>query len=174
MHTDHAGGLSHFPHTEIIVTRQEYQAAKSFGGKLAGYLPQHWPNWFAPRQIDFSPEAFVTFPAHLPLTKAGDVILVPTPGHSAGHMSVILREEQWSIFFAGDTSYTQQLMLDGKLDGVSPNDRLAHRTLQHIQSYTRATPTVYLPSHDPASAKRLEARETIIHGVPPEQQSMKL
>jgi len=163
MHTDHAGGLYHFPDTEILVTRKEYQMAKSLGGKLVGYLPQHWPAWFAPRQIDFRPEAFGSFPAHLPLTRAGDVILVPTPGHSAGHMSVILREEEQSIFFAGDTSYTQQLMLAGKIDGVSSSDKVARQTIQRIQAYTHSTPTVYLPSHDPASAARLATRQTIDH-----------
>ena len=169
MHTDHAGGLSHFPHAEILVTRKEYQTARSLGGKLSGYLPQHWPDWFMPRQIDFQPEAFAAFPAHLPLTKAGDVILVPTPGHSAGHMSVILHQGAQSIFFAGDTSYTQQLMLDGKIDGVSPSAALAHQTLQRIQTYTRGTPTVYLPSHDPAAAERLATRQVITYGVPGEQ-----
>ncbi len=163
MHTDHAGGLSHFPDTEILVTRKEYHMAKSLGGRLFGYLPQHWPTWFAPRQIDFRAEAFGPFPAHLPLTRAGDVILVPTPGHSAGHMSVILREEEQSVFFAGDTSYTQQLMLDGKIDGVSSNEKMARQTIERIQAYTRNTPTVYLPSHDPASATRLAVRQTIDH-----------
>jgi len=164
MHTDHAGGLHHFPNTEILVTRKEYQTAKSAGGRLFGYLPQHWPSWFAPRQIDFQPQPFGAFPAHLPLTKAGDVLLVPTPGHSAGHMSVILREGEQSIFFAGDTSYTQQLLLDGKIDGVSSSDRIAHQTIQRIQAYIQSTPTVYLPSHDPASAERLAVRQTIEAG----------
>ncbi|HEX7734302.1 MAG TPA: N-acyl homoserine lactonase family protein [Ktedonobacteraceae bacterium] len=163
LHTDHAGGLAHFPNAEILVTRREFQATRGFGGQLSGYLPQHWPDWFTPRLIDFQPETFGSFPAHLPLTQSGDVVLVPTPGHSAGHMSVILREAEQSIFFAGDTSYTQQLMLDGKIDGVSPNDAIARQTLQRIQAYTRSTPTVYLPSHDPASAARLTARQAIVY-----------
>lgn len=163
MHTDHAGGLAHFPHAEILVTRKEYQMARGFGGRLVGYLPQHWPSWFAPRLVDFLPQPYGPFPAHLPLTAAGDVVLVPTPGHSAGHMSVILREAEQSIFFAGDTSYTQQLMLAGKIDGVSANENSARQTLQQIQNYTRSTPTIYLPSHDPASAARLAARQTIVY-----------
>ncbi len=163
MHTDHAGGLYHFPGTEILVTRKEYQTARSLGGRLFGYLPQHWPDWFAPRQIDFLPQSYGPFPAHFSLTQAGDVVLVSTPGHSAGHLSIILREGEQSIFFAGDTSYTQQLMLDGKIDGVSASDTIARQTLQHIQVYTRGTPTVYLPSHDPASAMRLAGLQTIAY-----------
>lgn len=161
MHTDHAGGLYHFPGTEILVTRKEYQTAKSPGGRLLGYLPWHWPNWFAPRLIDFQPEPYGPFPASLPLTEAGDVFLVPTPGHSTGHMSVIVREGERNIFFAGDTSYTQQLMLDGKIDGVSSSDTIARRTIERIQRYTHSTPTVYLPSHDPAAVQRLADRQTI-------------
>lgn len=162
MHTDHAGGLWHFPGVEILVTRQEYQAARSFGGRLSGYLPQRWPDWFAPRLIDFLPEPSGAFPRHFPVTEARDVLLVPTPGHSAGHASVILREGEQSLFFAGDASYTQQWMLEGRVDGVSSRDSVARQTLQRIQAYARDTPTVYLPSHDPASAVRLATRQTVV------------
>jgi len=158
LHTDHAGGLHHFPHAEILVSRTEYQLATSFQGRIEGYLSNRWPAWFAPRLLDFTPSPFGPFPSHYTLTKAGDVILVPTPGHTPGHLSVIVQEDEASVFCAGDTSYTQQLLLAGAVDGVSPDDKVAKETIQHIQQYLRTTPTVYLPSHDPASATRLQAR----------------
>ncbi|GHO48235.1 N-acyl homoserine lactonase family protein [Ktedonospora formicarum] len=159
LHTDHAGGLHHFPKSQILVSRAEYQLAAGIRGQLGGYLPQHQPRWFAPKLIDFPSQAFGPFTGSYTLTKAGDVHLVPTPGHSAGHLSVIVQEGAHALFFAGDTSYTQQLLLDQATDGVTTNMALYQETHRQVLRYLRSMPTIYLPSHDPESARRLEARE---------------
>jgi N-acyl homoserine lactone hydrolase len=162
LHTDHTGGLRYFPKAEILVTRKEYQATRGLKGQLRGYLPQHWPRWFQPREVEFQSEPYVVFPVSLTLTQARDVVLVPTPGHTAGHLSVIVRKGETSIFLAGDTSYTQKLLLESKIDGVASSDRIALQTMESIQAYIHSVATVYLPSHDPMSAERLATRETIV------------
>lgn len=161
LHTDHAGGLHHFPRADILVSRTEYQLAAGFMGRLRGYLPNRWPDWFAPRLVDFEARPVGTFPASFPLTRAGDVHLVPAPGHTAGQLAVILQAGDLSYFFAGDTSYTEQTMLDQVVDGVSLDTRVARQTLQRTRHYVREFPTIYLPSHDPASAGRLAAGQVV-------------
>jgi glyoxylase-like metal-dependent hydrolase (beta-lactamase superfamily II) len=161
LHTDHAGGLHHFPGAEILVARSEYQAALGRRGQIAGYLPQHWPSWFAPRLIDFTAQPLGPFPASHALTQAGDVQLVPTPGHSVGHLSVIVQDAGQAIVFAGDVSYTQALMQQQAIDGVSSDERLARQTLQRMLEYSQGISTIYLPSHDPEAAWRLAQRETV-------------
>jgi N-acyl homoserine lactone hydrolase len=164
MHTDHAGGLPHFPRSEILVTRKEYEAAKGIKGQALGYLPQHWPSWFQPTLLTFEPVPFGSFSASHTLTKAGDITIVPTTGHTPGHMSVILQEGDQAIFFAGDPSYNQRLMLAETLDGVAADEQAAKATLRAIHTFVQQTPTVYLPSHDPDAARRLAERETIAQG----------
>ncbi|HEU0023944.1 MAG TPA: N-acyl homoserine lactonase family protein, partial [Thermoleophilaceae bacterium] len=93
LHTDHAGGLAHFPDAEILVARREYEAASGFTGKLNGYLPDRLPGWLAPRLLDLPEDPFGPFPRSLALTEAGDVRILATPGHSPGHMSVVLSED---------------------------------------------------------------------------------
>jgi glyoxylase-like metal-dependent hydrolase (beta-lactamase superfamily II) len=66
-----------------------------------------------------------------------------------------------SFFLAGDTSYTQGLLLEGKVDGVSPNMAIARRTLNQIVMLAEEQPLVYLPSHDPESATRL-AQQSVL------------
>jgi glyoxylase-like metal-dependent hydrolase (beta-lactamase superfamily II) len=66
-----------------------------------------------------------------------------------------------SIFLAGDTSYTQQLLLDGVVDGVSESDEAAKQTIGCIQTYLATVPAIYLPSHDPESVVRLENRSVV-------------
>jgi glyoxylase-like metal-dependent hydrolase (beta-lactamase superfamily II) len=162
LHTDHAGGLHHFPRADILVARKEYEAARGLSGRLQGYLPHRWPRWFNPRLVDFTPEVVGPFPSSFALTKANDVILLPTEGHTNGHLSVLVREESLSIFLAGDTSYTEKLMLERAIDGVSPNEQAARQTLKRIGEYVRMVPTVYLPSHDPEAKERLSQRQTVL------------
>ena len=62
------------------------------------------------------------------------------------------------MFLAGDTSYTEALMLAGAVDGVSPDPGKARDTLDRIHQFTQDEHVVYLPTHDPQSAERLAAR----------------
>jgi glyoxylase-like metal-dependent hydrolase (beta-lactamase superfamily II) len=158
LHTDHAGGLHHFSKASILVARAEYEQAHGRAGQVRGYVPQHWPAWFAPELLDFAGQPAGPFPASHVLTHAGDVLFVPTPGHSAGHLSVLLREGERTLAFAGDLSYSQGLLLAGAVDGVSPDEAQARASMRRMTAYLAATPTVYLPSHDPDAARRLEQR----------------
>lgn len=161
LHTDHAGGLHHFPESEIIVARTEYEQASGWQGRLNGFLPHRWPDWFTPRLLDFADRSIGPFPQSVSLTQAGDVHLVATPGHTSGHMSVIVEDGDLSYFLAGDTSYTEQLMRDQVVDGVTFDNQVAQETLARILAYTQETPTVYLPSHDPESAQRLALQQPV-------------
>ncbi len=161
LHQDHDGGLHHFPNAEFVVSCREWVAAAGFKGRLSGYMNQRWPDWFQPRLVDFDKPPFGAFASHHTLTKLGDIHLVPTPGHSLGHLSVILVEGDLSIFFAGDASYTEDLLITQKIDGIGVDPQTQHDTYMNILAYAEQNPTIYLPSHDPDSIERLENRTTI-------------
>jgi glyoxylase-like metal-dependent hydrolase (beta-lactamase superfamily II) len=158
LHTDHAGGLAHFPRSEILVSRTEFETARGFAGKVRGYVPQHWPEWFAPHVVDLPVAPFGPFERSMALTEGGDVRIVATPGHTNGHLSVVLAEDDGFVVCAGDASYTEELMLAGAVDGVAPNPALARDTLERIRRFVRDERVVYLPAHDPQSAERLAER----------------
>jgi glyoxylase-like metal-dependent hydrolase (beta-lactamase superfamily II) len=168
LHTDHAGGLHHFPNSEILIEPQEYAAASGLRGRLRGYLPNRLPAWLRPTFIRFLPVPFGPFERSLPLTAAGDVVIVPTPGHTAGHVSVVVRAEAATYFLAGDTSYTEALMLEGQVDGVSPDEAAARDTLRRIRLLAEQESLVYLPSHDPESAERLRTNRLALDVRAPE------
>src|SRR5262249_37093376 len=155
LHIDHDGGLAHFPQSRILVSRGELGVARGWMGRALGYLPNRWPSWFDPAPLDLAPEAFGPFATSCRLTQAGDVIAVGTPGHTAHHLSVIVVNQGMTYFLAGDTSYNERLMLAGQIDGVSADDDVAAATLQAIRQLASDRPTVYLPTHDPESARRL-------------------
>jgi len=162
LHTDHAGGLHHFPDTEILVTRTELDFASGPRGRLRGYVANtHWPAWFRPTVLELEPEVLGPFPQSLRLTKAGDVTLVPVPGHTTGQIGVLIDEGDQTVFLAGDSSYTQDLMLRGKVDGVGSDDEAERLTHERIRAYAAANPTVYLVAHDPDTGVRLAERRLI-------------
>jgi glyoxylase-like metal-dependent hydrolase (beta-lactamase superfamily II) len=162
LHTDHAGGLHHFPHSEVLIDRAEYAAAAGLRGELRGFLPHRLPTWLRPRFIEFSSEPFGPFDRSLPLTASGDVVIVPTPGHTIGHVSVVVRTDRATYFLAGDASYTEAAMVAGNVDGVAPDEAAASDTLRRIRALAQQEPLVYLPTHDPASVDRLLATQSVL------------
>lgn len=161
LHTDHAGGLYHFRRSEILVVRRAFELASGLAGQVRGFLPQHWPSWFNPKLIDLTPYPFGVFPKSFKLTDTGDVVIVLTSGHTDSHISVVLQDTDFSYFFAGDASYSEQLMLDQKIDGIALNGQEAKKTLGRIQQFAHSTPCIYLPTHDPESGKRLAAKKIV-------------
>jgi len=160
-HTDHAGGLAHFTRNQVLVSGPDYRLAKGFLGRLLGYLPNRWPDAFRPAPIPFDAAPLGPFPHSHAVTRAGDVTIVPTPGHTPHHVSVIVRAEGVSYVLAGDTSYTEDLLVSRTPDGVSPRPAVAVRTMDRILAYAKERPTVYLPTHDPESVTRLAANTVL-------------
>jgi glyoxylase-like metal-dependent hydrolase (beta-lactamase superfamily II) len=158
LHQDHDGGLGHFPNAEFVVARAEWAAARGLRGKLAGYLNHRWPRDFAPTLVDFAAPDPIFAGRHA-LTRAGDVYLVPTPGHSAGHLSVIVALGEDALCFTGDAAYTQDLLLAIALDGVAVDAARARESHAHLRRFAESTPTVLLPSHEWAARERLYHRE---------------
>jgi N-acyl homoserine lactone hydrolase len=168
MHIDHDGGLAHFPHSRIVVSGDELARTSGIRGAILGYLPNRWPKWFDPQPLAWQPMPYGPFMRSAPLTLAGDVVAVPTPGHTPSHLSVVVRDADAQIMFAGDASYLDSTMLNGRVDGVSPDEAEATATLAAIRTLCAQRPTVYLPTHDPGSAERLKTQRT----TPPRMQSV--
>jgi len=160
LHTDHAGGLIHLTGSKTWVSRQELLRASGFQGKVQGYLPHRWPKWWQPEFLRFDNHPVGPFRQSMSLTDRGDVLVVPTPGHTPHHVSVIVCDSP-SFFLAGDTSYTERLLVEGKVDGVSPEIDIARGTLSQIAALAEEQPLVYLPSHDPESAVRLQQESVL-------------
>ncbi|MEO3795534.1 N-acyl homoserine lactonase family protein [Nonomuraea sp. B10E15] len=99
VHDDHAGGLRHLPRATVVLDRRDWDHGV-----------------FYPHSFDlvkenlsfpaFDSGAFGAFPASQDHFGDGSIILLPTPGHSPGHMCVLLRMDEGGVLFMGDTLYT--------------------------------------------------------------------
>jgi len=173
-HTDHAGGLHHFNTSQVLVSGKDYKLARGLIGRLSGYLPHRWPKNFNPLPVIYVDEPIGPFKKSYPVTGAGDITIVPTPGHTPYHQSVIVKIDDLLYFLAGDTSYSQQILMDNQADGVSLNAGKTLATMQRIRELAELYPMVYLPSHDPESERRLTSKEVMksISSIPKVEQQV--
>lgn len=156
-HHDHTGGLHHFPHSRIIVPRENWEVSKGVKGSFMGCLPQRWPIWLKPELVDLEAKSVGPFPSSHPITRDGRVFLVPTPGHVAGHVAVVARDEDVTYFLAGDASYSQNNLLADEVDGVTNDPKQSLATYRAIKKFGEEEPTIFLPAHDPEAPSRLAA-----------------
>jgi len=163
MHHDHAGGLDHFPRVPIYVTQVNYKHSKSFVGRVAGCIPSQWPLWFKPKFIEFKDGPIGPFETSHRVTEDGSVILVPTPGHVVGHLSVIVKSDDLTYFIAGDAAYCEENIRDEKTDGVTMAPLQMLKTTRKIKEFCLQQPTIVLCSHDPNNMTRLE--NNIVFGL---------
>lgn len=157
-HHDHTGGLDHFPHTRIIGPRENYAVSTGIRGMMMGCLPQRWPVWLDPELVVPDGPAIGPFPGSWPLTNDGRISLVPTPGHVAGHCSVVVQGDDVAYFIAGDATYLQDNLHAERTDGVTNDPATARATLRAIKTFATQQPTLILPAHDPDCAVRLATK----------------
>jgi N-acyl homoserine lactone hydrolase len=162
LHGDHVRGIGSFGKTPVLVSALEWQGLQGISGWFIRKIAKvSIPPMLQPSIIEFSSTPFGAFEQSCPVTKDGAVVIVPTPGHTNGHVSVIVSSDNISYFLAGDTSYSEKSMLEQIPSGFSVNDKLEVQTHAKIKAFTQERPTVYLPSHDPESAIRLEQKQIV-------------
>jgi glyoxylase-like metal-dependent hydrolase (beta-lactamase superfamily II) len=159
-HFDHTGPMNQFPNAEFILSRKENDDLYRYRSAHFGF-PGKWPYWLKKRIIDHHSDPLGSFTHSYPVTEAGDVWLVPTPGHTMGHQSVIVKDAELTYFLAGDTSFDQASLLNGTIDAPAANTLKDFETRQRILDYADAAPLVYLTTHDPETPYRLENHATL-------------
>jgi N-acyl homoserine lactone hydrolase len=164
LHVDHSSAISEFPQSTFVVSEIEWQAA-TVGSRptFNGYRRTHFDYAFDYRTVDFDRrgvDSYATFGRAFDLFGDGAIRLAYTPGHSAGHMSVIAHLRERDFVIGGDAAFTV-----GQLDGsapLAPQPFDAHnyrRSLQELRLFRREFPgAIVTPGHDPEFYEQLDAR----------------
>jgi N-acyl homoserine lactone hydrolase len=163
LHADHASAISEFPESIFVLSAEEWkQATTGSRSTLNGYRRSHYDHAFDYRTVDFDAEAISSygqFGRSFDLLGDGSVRLVYTPGHTAGHMSVILRLPRRDFVVAGDAVYTWRQLEGGPEPAHSFDDHNWRRSQREVLGYHRAYPyAVIVPGHDPELWSKLEDR----------------
>jgi N-acyl homoserine lactone hydrolase len=164
MHIDHTSAISEFPQATFVVSEVEWQAATNGPSPLLnGYRRPHYDYAFDYRTVDFdrgSVDSYASFGRTHDLFGDGSIRLAFTPGHSAGHMSIVCRLAQRDFVIGGDATYFAAQLAGTAPLAPRPFD--AHnyrRSLQELRLFSREYPdAIVTPGHDPEFYSRLEPR----------------
>jgi glyoxylase-like metal-dependent hydrolase (beta-lactamase superfamily II) len=164
LHLDHASAISEFPQSTFVVSETEWRAAAAGPRPLLnGYRRQHFDYAFDYRTVDFDRaniDSYASFGRTFDLFGDGSIRLAFTPGHSAGHISVICRLQENDFVIGGDTTYmVAQLSGDAPLPPRPFDAHNFRRSLQELRLFRTQFPDATItPGHDPDFYSRIEAR----------------
>ena len=163
LHEDHIGGLFELGGADLLIAAAEWEQLSGVSPELRGFLRKHITipglRW---RQISFEPAGdpgLAPFTDWLDVLGNGSLVLVPTPGHTAGSMSLLIRRRERSpLLLVGDLTYGAELLLGGQVPGVAGRRQLVE-TIRRVLALKETMPDlVILPAHDPTAFQRLLER----------------
>ncbi len=163
LHLDHASAISEFPESTFILSKPEWEAVNSARIPiLQGYRPAHYDHAVDYRTVDFDSgyiDSYGPFGRTMDLFGDGTVRLAFTPGHTLGHMSVLIKLPRRDFVVVADVAYTWR-QLEGGPEPYRPADRHQwRRSLHEMQAYRQAYPyALVVPGHDPEFWPKLDSR----------------
>ncbi|MFF4737118.1 MBL fold metallo-hydrolase [Streptomyces sp. NPDC001262] len=134
LHRDHTGGLPDFPRARVHVHPAEYRAVTDPDSphhqhSLDRFMPAHRAHGplLTPAVAEDGAQWFGFPGVARPQGLACELLLVPLPGHSAGHSGVAVRDDagRW-LLHAGDA-----YMYHGEIEQTPPLSHPAFAPVQH-------------------------------------------
>jgi len=160
LHEDHMGGLRELRGADLLVSAAEWAELSKLAPEPRGFLRKHIQipglKW---HQITLEPTADPTlapFTESLDVMGDGSLVLLPTPGHTAGSMALLVRRGTRSpLLLVGDLTYAAELLDRRQIPGVGSRRRLLEATDKVLALKKEMPDLVVLPAHDPTAAQRL-------------------
>jgi glyoxylase-like metal-dependent hydrolase (beta-lactamase superfamily II) len=160
LHIDHASAMSEFGEATFLFSTAEWAAATTQGPKH-GYERRQFDHAFDYRTLDFDSDdanSFSGFGRTFDVFGDGSVRVAFTPGHTLGHMSVILNTARGELLLAGDAIYLMRNLTENHLPYRMEDEHLYRRSMREIELYRREAPdAVIVPSHDVEVVRGLDA-----------------
>jgi N-acyl homoserine lactone hydrolase len=164
LHQDHIGGITELNGADLLVSAAEWHELARFAPELRGFLREHIMipglTW---RQIGFEPTndpTLTPFSESLDVMGDGSLVMLPTPGHTAGSVSLLIQRRGRSpLLLVGDLTYGAELLERRRLPGVGDRGQLAKTTDKVLALKQRMPGLVILPAHDPTAVQRLHSAQ---------------
>jgi glyoxylase-like metal-dependent hydrolase (beta-lactamase superfamily II) len=157
LHQDHMGSVLDVPNAELLVSETEWKAMRQTGAEVNGYLREHieaaGDRW---RQIHFpitqDPDV-APFTSHVDLFDDGSLLILPTPGHTTGSMSMLVRRPDLpAVLLVGDLTFDSPHFGQDHLPGIG-NLRSLKQSTELVEGLAARYPGLAIcATHDPAAA----------------------
>ena len=155
LHVDHTSGMRLLPEAEFLCTQAEWKAATRRSAAGRGYVAHHLPPESRMDLVDFDRdgEPHGPFGRTIDLLGDGSIRLISTPGHTPGHLSVLLDIGAGpQVLVIGDAVYALRSLREEILPLLTVDDGAYLRSLREIKAFAESAPDATLvPTHDPAA-----------------------
>ncbi len=160
LHFDHIGGIGHVPQAELLLGEADWQRLNAPHPEQDWFLREHielpGAKW---KPIEFEPTSdplLAPFGGCYDCMGDGSLMLLPTPGHTPGSLSLLVRSEGLPpILFVGDLTYELEPLHDDQVPGIGDADQLK-ASFAKVRALEKALPDlVVIPSHDPTASEKL-------------------
>ena len=139
LHPDHASAIVDYPEATFLVSSAEWEAASERrAARRLRQAPVRPRLRLPPDRLRLErPDSFSGFARSFDVFGDGSVRVVFTPGHTLGHMSVVLRTAKGEVLVAGDAIFMRRTLDDDHLPHLVADEHLFRRSLREIQQYRR-------------------------------------
>lgn len=129
LHFDHVGGIAQIPHADLLVSAREWAILSEPHPESEWILREHIEipaaKWNRISYEHTDDPLFEGFDGIHDVAGDGSMILLPTPGHTPGSMSLLVRQEGWDpILLVGDLTYETALLERDIVPGTGDRDAL--------------------------------------------------
>ena len=153
LHFDHAGGIAQVPQADLLVGAREWAVLSEPHPEYEWVLREHIEipsaKW---RQISFEvtdDPLFEGFDGIYDVAGDGSMVLLPTPGHTPGSMSMLIRQDAWDpILLVGDLTYESASLEKDIVPGTGDKDALLASFAKVRQLKQRLPGLAIVASHD--------------------------
>ena len=168
LHYDHTGDLRAFPQARRLLARQEWEAAQSPFRRLHGYLAKEYAG-LAFTLLDFPAYSgpLLGGTSHngygLDLMGDGSLIVVPTFGHTCGHLSLLAFLPYGIVLLAADAVYVRENYTRPAAQPYAHFPGAAWRTIVGLRALAKGAPSVLIVlSHDDSTLQNIDRPDIVI------------
>ncbi|MHB1510410.1 MAG: N-acyl homoserine lactonase family protein [Acidimicrobiales bacterium] len=141
LHYDHCGGLSLLPAATVHVQEAERRFAERPPIYQApAYIPADWSTTLSWNEVRGEHDLFGD----------GSVVMFPTPGHTPGHQSVMVRLEDQVVIIVGDAAYHPAKMAERRLPAYLWSPDAVVASWEELERLRNQHDACFLFSHYPA------------------------
>lgn len=139
LHFDHCGGLEWLTHAKVYVQREELAFAR--------HPPRYQASVYVKQDFDL-PINWIELDGEHDIFGDGLLRIIPTPGHTKGHQSLLVKLKSRPVFLLGDAAYLLSKLRERRLPGLLWSPDVMMETWDMIEEIEKSTNALLVTTHE--------------------------
>ena len=161
LHFDHVGGIADIPEADLLVSEQEWAQLADPHPEREWILREHielpGAKWQPIKFHEMDDPLVSLFGGGHDVMDDGSMVLLPTPGHTPGSMSLLLRSSVMPpVLFIGDLAYEEKSIMEDRVPGTGDAEMLRASYAKVCALKKQLPNLIIVSSHDEVPRHVLE------------------